>query len=312
MAKSVQLLEDEKNYIFLSLLSVDKKLEIKKMSRFERFALLCDSLSVTLGSRLRKEFLIALSCDLGCEVPVSIGFDRDVQKAVWRTINGDSTAYPNIDKTTPKITEETINSAEKISVGLLDSILENASDVSGTLEEFINSLSKYDGIALDMTDFVYCKPDEYHSGLVYDKLTSATKCSTEEKSLLVSWIICRIAMKKRIRLYLVANRDLNELKKLLMLLEQRHLYPDVNICFDNFDFCDEISRICLEAEQKNVSSEIIISKDTGIKEILCFIKALAYELPLTRISICDFLASSEERERFNEAIKQFIKGAEEI
>ena len=312
MAKSVQLLEDEKNYNFLSLLSVDKKLEIKKMSRFERFALLCDSLSFTLGSRLRKEFLIALSCDLGCEVPASIGFDRDVQKAVWRTINGDSTAYPDIEKTASEVTEEIINLDEKVSVKLLDSVLENLGDVSGTLEEFINSLCQYDGIALDMTDFVYCKPDEYHSGLVYDKLIAGEPCRKEEKSLLVSWIICRIAMKKRIRLYLVANKDLNELKKLLMLLEQRHLYPDVNICFYNFDFCDEISRICLEAEQKNVSSEIIISKDTGIKEILCFIEALAYELPLTRISICDFLASKSDKERFNEAIKQFIKGAEEI
>lgn len=307
MTKSVQLLNDEKNYDFLGLLNSDTKLEVEKMSDFERFALFCDALPLVSGSRVGKEFVDALAFDLNSELPRGICLDREAQKTVWRRINGDVALDTDIAKLCTVTVPKKLYATKKSSVLFLNAVLESEELTKYNLEAFIDNLSKQDGIALNMGNFIYSRPDEYHSALVYDKIAAGQTCTKEEISLLISWIICRLLMRKNARLYFVVDGDMAELEKLLKLFEDRLLYPHISICFGNSELCDSVSRICLEARRKNISSEIIIPEETD--KIFNFIKALAYELPLTRISICDFFATDKQRACFAEAMESFMKSA---
>lgn len=312
MVKSVQITNDEKNYNFLSLLDSNTKLSVEKMSDFERFALLCDNLPLVAGSRVGREFVSALSFDLGFSLEQDALFDREVQKALWRRLNGDVAVDLSIAKErNNKITKQ-INRTGKISVLRLDLALKSMDRISKDMEAFIENASGYDAISLDMSDFLYTRPDEYHSGLVYNKLRAGDVCDKCQISLLASWVICRVLMRKNTRLYFYVNKDMQELKRLLKLFEDRELYPEISICFSDIEMSYDVARICLEAKEKNISSEIIVTEDMKKDEILNFIKTLVYELPITRISLCELVSNDVQRKLYIEAMEYLIKSWEEI
>ena len=163
-----------------------------------------------------------------------------------------------------------------------------------------------------MTDFVYTRPNQYHSNLIFEKAVSGQQCSKEEISSLKAWILARALMHKNANLYFLVNNDLTELKKLLNMLCERRLFPNVSVCFSNSDLCEQIGDLCLNARQKNISPKIIISEEMKTDGVLFLIKALARELPLTLISPCDFLSCETSKEKFYKAVKLLTDGAEEI
>ena len=294
MIKSVQITNDEKNYNFLSLLDSNTKLSVEKMSDFERFALLCDNLPFVAGSRVGREFISALSIDLGASLEQDVLLNREEQKAVWRRVNGDVTFDCNIaKKRNGEIINQMIREDEKIAFSLGLSF-KSTDLMSVSLEEFIEKISNYGAIILDMSGFMYTRPDEYHSGLVYNKLRAGCVCDNEQISLLASWIICRVLMHKNTMLYFCVNKDTKELEKLLKLLDGRGLYPKIYICFSDIKLSDDIARICLEAKEKNISSKIIVTEDMQKNEILSCINALAAELPITRISLCELALNDSQ------------------
>ena len=300
MAKSVQVINDSKNYRFLRLLCFDDQIGIEKASSFERFAALCDCLENARGSRVRSEFLEALSLDLGGEIPLGIDSDRELQKAVWRRINGDFDA--NIDIAKKRIRSRSLKTADGF-LSVADISLLSKEALPTELDGFIEKLTKYDAIALDMGDFVYERPDEYHSALAYKKLVLGQSISDRERSALFAWVICRVIMRKNTNLLLLIKNGLTECKGMLDLLFCRRLYPNIYLCFDDVDLCTEVSEICLDTEQKNISPKIIISEETDVSEI---IRRLAREIPLSRISSCDIYSSDTARRRFEEALDSFI------
>lgn len=313
MTKSVQFVNDEKNCKFLSLLGKDMKIE--KMSAFERFAFFADNLDLAIGSRVKREFISALSFDLKAAVPDDVYLDREDQKAIWRRINGDNNAEINIAKTSNRSTYKNHTDEGKISKinisDFLKSIKKDGARIT-ELGDLISKVAEYGAIVLETADFVYRRPDEYHSRLALKKIISDEPYSKEEISLLEAWIICRVLMQKNAKLYLVANKDISELKKLLELLDSRELCPFVYICFSDAELCADVGKICLEAEQKNISPKIIISEEIENDDILFLIRSLASELPFTLISEFDFSGSNTARKKFYEARECFIKAEEEI
>lgn len=310
MARSVQLLNDEKNYRFLALLSDDTKFEIEKLSAFERFALLCDNMENARGSTLRREFIDALSLDLGTDFDVAALAERKCQKAIWRRINGDADAKVDIAKKCTVLPFTRPCAIDRSSPVLLDLLLNDESCRENSLEDFITKTAEYRDIYLDMTDFVYVRPDEYHARVVFDCLKLGEKCSREALSLLKSWVICRVVMLKNANLYFGLGEDVEQLRMLLSLLSERKLFPKIKICFCDIDASHNVSRMCLEARQKNISPEII-SRETSVNDILLLVKALSQELPNSKISLCTFLSDAGAEERFYEAIDNFIKAEEE-
>ena len=137
MARSVQLLNDKRNYNFLALLSDDAKIEIENLSAFERFALFCDNLDKACASRLKDEFLRALSCDLQVGLPTHIRMDRECQKAVWRRINGDCEVNPNIAKICACELPQAFCAVDRATPISLDALLKSVDDSAISLDEFI-------------------------------------------------------------------------------------------------------------------------------------------------------------------------------
>ncbi len=315
MIRSIKVINDEKNCDFLKLLCKDRKIEFDKLSLFERFSLVCDNLGAMGGSRLKKDFLSTLSSDLNWKLKNSVLLDRDSQKVIWRRINGDISAEINIAKTSyQKDINPLLNlrGTKKNAPVLLNLFLETVDTSTRTLEDVIGILAKNSEIVMDFSEFVYRRPDEYHAQLVYEKLASNQGYSSEEISLLYSWIICRTLMQKNANLYFVIHNNVDELKKLLKLLSDRKLYPQISLCFSEISMCTDITEICYGAEEKNISAEIIISAESDTRDILFFIKLLAIELPLTRISMCELFADSVAKEKFYDAADIFIKEEEEI
>jgi hypothetical protein len=280
------------------------------MSSFERFVILCSALSFVRESDIGGEFFDALSAELGEDIPKGIDTDREVQKAVWRKINGDADISIDIAKVSTKKSIDCIYTDEKLSVADLELLL-NESAVP-ELDGFIDSLLKYDAILVNVENFIYERPDEYHSVLAYKKLISGSVPSASEYSLLVAWIICRASMQKNTMLFFAVNDRLTELKRLLSLLECRRIFPNISICFSEPELCDGVSDLCLNAEQKNISSEIILSEETSVDDICFLIKRLAQRLPLTKISACRALSTEKQRNVFKRAMKRFTKDMEGI
>jgi hypothetical protein len=310
MVKSVQIINDPENFDFLGLLITDEYLKIENMSSFERFVILCSAFVSVRESDIGGEFFDALSAELGEDIPKGIDTDREVQKAVWRKINGDADISVDIAKVSAQKAVDCIYADEKLSVADLELLL-NESTVP-ELDGFIDSLLKYDAILVNVENFIYERPDEYHSVLAYKKLISGCVPSASEYSLLVAWIICRASMQKNTMLFFAVKDGLTELERLLLMLEGRRVFPNIRICFSEPELCDGVSDLCLGAEQKNISSEIILSEETSVDDICFLIKKLAKKLPLTRISACRVLSTEKQKNMFKSAIKRFTKDTEGI
>lgn len=313
MAKSLLVVNDEKNNNFLSLLSFDKGADITKMSDFERFAFVCENLPFMVGSRLRREFVLALYSDLNLEFSESLLSDRGVQKSIWRRINGDSSAEITFVNTYKKphfiISKQEFG---KVFLNCLNEKLRYRAILPETLEELIDSLTGADNICIDMTDFTYSRPDEYHSRLTYNKIYRNEPSQKDEISSLILWITCRVLMRKNIRLYLIVGNNLNETERVLNLLSERRLYPKISLCFANMNTSQSIAEICLLAKEKNISPEIIVSEEIGDFEILKCINSLIYELPLTRVLPCSALSSEEGIGKYIDAFNRALELAGEI
>ena len=76
MPKSVALVKAKEYNDFLACIDNN----IYTMSDFERFAFVCENISLMHGSILRKVFLEALKSDTGIEIPPSALKNREIQK----------------------------------------------------------------------------------------------------------------------------------------------------------------------------------------------------------------------------------------
>ncbi len=308
MAKSVSVIRAEEYRDFLCLMSAD----IEKMSDFEALAFACENISFTVGSRFRKDFLSALSEDMHMRLSIEDLKNREVQKTVWRVINGDYKVHNDIAKT--HISEDfsqLFNVSYIATPVLLNAFLENRTELPDTLGLLIEKIAEHGEIAVDMSDFQYSRPDEYHTNRTYQRLLSGEVCQTCEMSALLCWIICRVLMRKNTRLYILVNDSLKETEKLLRLLEERKLYPKISVCFaaDDKSIFDTVAELCLRAKEKNISSEIIVPEEMEEKFIYETVKQLIWNIPVSCVDVCSFKSSVLARKRFYDALKKLTEEA---
>lgn len=281
MAASVAFIKIPDNQKFID--NIDAKASVERMSVFECFAYVCGNITHISESNFGREFLHILYADLGADICIRLLENREVQKAIWRNIHGDHVDLPNFNSSvsTGITVEEMLDHPID-----LNETLKKREDLPETLEVFIDTIPT--SVLIDMSEFKYVTPDEYHAALAYRSLLADNDCDIEAFSALVGWIICRKAMKNKVKLYLALSRGDADAHGLMKLFERRRISLDVFLLISeaNEALISLSAELCLNAykNKKNVFPRIVIPKKTFSEKIE---KKLLALLPSTRICICD-------------------------
>ena len=306
MSEIISILRSDENFKYLELLCYDCGKDIEMLSDFELFSLVCDNISKVYGSKLKKDLLSVVKPY--CEDVYQLG-DREVQKAIWRVLNGCNDTKINIAKSShfEEIKPDILRSSDENKIDL-DLLLRSGIDLPESIDDLVSDTCKgTSNIEIDMRELEYSRPDKYHTELTYQKLLLGESCEKSEISALIIWIICRVFMTKNARLVITPDMNLEYTQRLLGLLNERKLYPDIIIVVRDKEDASRAVCICRDSAQKNISSEIMISEEMSVDSIVDTIKLLICNLPTTRV-IINGAQTSEET--IKKAIS-IIQGAEE-
>ena len=300
MPKSIDLIKSEKYKDFLACINTD----VNKMSDFERFAFVCNNLSLMYGSELRRDFLRFLSEDLDADICADALVSRELQKKLWRRLHGDKNVF---------LMEMSSSQKEKFSLCVdknipifLNSFFKDGARLPNTLDTFIESIEG--DIALDISQFEYLRPDGYHARITYSKMLRRDSCKLDELSALALWVLCRSLMKKDRSVYLLLKENIKPAKAIVTLLEERKLYPRIYMCFrpTEPDVSKAVAELCLSAKEKNISSEIIVPEESKHESFEQSMQKLFELLPLSRVSLCGFLNDALEIKRAERILANLV------
>lgn len=280
-------LNEQKIVDFISVAVKKTPEEYKKLSDFERFALVCERSDAILGSEVIRRF-IDLICDLAKEnLNLNCLKSRYHQTRVWRLIHGGD--FLNSDVLTEPRSScvdycKIYDNVE--SLDIIEYISELSISLPKTLDDFIENVenSGSNSFLLDINEFKYIRPDEYHAYTVYQKILSGEKYRKDEIGLLVSHVICNIGKRKKCSLRVKINNDITCIAQLYELFEKRNADVEISICFDliSCNVFEQIFDIMLQ-KGKKISSEIIIPEDADIDYVHKRITELLDTIPFSRI-----------------------------
>lgn len=281
MSKSIFLVTSEKYNDFFYLLDNSAY----KFSDFERFAFACENLPLMCGSEFRKEFLSSLCEDLGESVCAEDLAGREVQKKLWRALNGVGTFSI---KSPQKDASKIIFSKKEIP---------NLFDLFSSINTFNNLASlieNIDDLLLDLSDFEYCRPDKYHAEITFDKLLRGDIYENKEKSALLIWILSSSLMKKNHAVYLIYDGNISKVKTVVEYLEALKLFPPLYVCIKKLtpQSALEIAKLCIKSKEKNISPLIAVNEENMDKNFDEGILRLFEKIPSARI----FLDSNKEQQ----------------
>jgi hypothetical protein len=160
---------------------------------------------------LRKELDLNLSFD------VLIGSES--QKQIWRAL-----CVPYADKKDICVDVEakgrfidTVDLGDCLDVRsyILSSDIK---ELDKLIAELVNNNS--DQIYFDISHVLYVRPDPYHAELAY-KNAQSSDIGEDEISMLISWVICRALMQKRLDIYLNVGDNVDQAIKFIELLHSR-------------------------------------------------------------------------------------------
>ena len=284
MQTVISVIKAPNNQVYLDMLCRDLGKDPKKLSDFELFAAVCEGLPFMYGSRLYDELFCAMGI---ADADIGSLASRDAQKALWMRLNGDDTQEFDISK--KGVSKGNIrvsyhaNNVDTLFVGRL---LDKQADLPKDLDAFISTVSESDlNIGIDMEEFQYFRPDEFHAALAYKKAVLGEKRTAEESSCLISWIVCRALMIRDLGLYIDTKGRYEQVLKLLELLDFRRLYPQTVLAVSKLSEAECAINVIRNSAQKNISSEIVVSEEIDENIASEILKCLLYEIPSTRISI---------------------------
>ena len=272
MPKSIEFLKSRECLDVISLLPNENRKEADMLSVFERFCAICDNSAYLQKNLAVQEMLAAMSDELGTKIGFERLSGRDAQKIIWRRLSGDECAATEPIATDKAPKEEAFSVASHRSLCLFDMLLR--SDKS-ELEAALNKISQSaegEMLSLDMNEFLYSRPDEYHCAITYEKIKNNRECSVEERSALLCWALCRILMKRELSVRLIIGKDSSYISALLALLDSRKLYPKIFFALgEDVSDLEALVSLCLNATQKNVWFELSGASEDTIRYILRYI-----------------------------------------
>ena len=283
MQSSIELLKTKECLRTLALLSPDAHFDPLKLSLYERFAFLCDMLSALTKNRVGRAFLECVGRDVGFDVDASLLQSGDAQKALWRAL---VCAQPFVLCDGTRASELSVNelsAADKRELDIRKYILcSDAEDLNALIDSIFDV--ECDSLLVDLADFVYSRPDEYHCAMSYKKIRDGEKCTKEELSALVCWCLCRVLMREERQVSLLFADDTLGGERVIELLGQRKLSPVIDLCVgaDKSELVEKIAEICFFSEGISSFLEICASENDNFGE--CIERALNI-LPINRVRL---------------------------
>ena len=268
-------LKNKSNENFIAVALDCEKKDLFCLSDFERFSLVCEHTDFFLKSHFLDEFLRILSDELSVKVDAEKLLDREIQKQIWRDIH------------LPKMAEiSAVYSCREKNDTSEDTLLKNEAacfDITDffwnyllkfprpllNVEEEIRKIAKSKRIAIDMNNFEFSRPDDYHTRLIYEKIMSLAACQKAEVSCIILHLLCEIASDSDIDLCLDISDNLEDADRIIDFFDKRKKRVKISIRTNISDekIFLQIFDILLKYPKKNISSEIIISEEISADHI---------------------------------------------
>ncbi len=320
MEEIIELLNSEKTEDVLSMLNEGGREGIRKMSDFEKFAFLCQSMPYLIGNRLKIEFLEKLKSLLGYEIGDGFLLKRENQKLLWRCIFAEEKLL-NITKNNISTNFELLEQkyAEIYNINQnntyfdIDAFLGDKKTISvESTEQLVKKVlghlesNNIDIIFFNVDEFLYKSPNEYSSKIIYNKISSGEKCNKSEISEIKLWLLISLLKHKKFKVLFNAKESFLKADSIMLHLERAKAYADFSLCFDggNEKVIEEAALLCTK---KNISSEIILSEEMDIEACCNNFDRLSYLIPLTRILPCASVHTDRENKKFSQILCGHLK-----
>ena len=246
---------------------------VKNLSDFDVYDLLCANLYLLLGNRKREEFLNVLEGELGEHIDVDRLFDRAYRIYVWQRIF-------NIESNTMHICDlkKNIQNAYGIE-GLFEVCLAINSEYSDIYELLQSNVERINILGANVIDFnavniEFSRPNDFLASKNYD----AIKRGEQDSSVLSLWLLCRILMNCNVALHLTVD-SVEKAEKILSLIFKLRLSPKVILCIDgNVNYADAFL-LLLGYQEKNISLALLTKEKNDLIDALneipiCFISSI--------------------------------------
>ena len=246
---------------------------VKNLSDFDVYDLLCANLYLLLGNRKREEFLNVLECELGEHIDVDRLLDRAYRIYVWQRIF-------NIESNIMHICDlkKNIQNAYGIE-GLFEVCLAINSEYSDIYELLQSNVERINILGANVIDFnavniEFSRPNDFLASKNYD----AIKRGKQDSSVLSLWLLCRILMNCNVALRLTVD-SVEKAEKILSLIFKLRLSPKVILCIDgNVNYADAFL-LLLGYQEKNISLALLTKEKNdliyALNEIpICFISSI--------------------------------------
>ena len=246
---------------------------VKNLSDFDVYDLLCANLYLLLGNRKREEFLNVLEGELGEHIDVDRLFDRAYSIYVWQRIfNIESNAMHICDL------KKNIQNVYGIE-GLSEVCLAINSEYSDIYELLQSNVERINILGANVIDFnavniEFSRPNDFLASKNYD----AIKRGEQDSSVLSLWLLCRILMNCNVALRLTVD-SVEKAEKILSLIFKLRLSPKVILCIDgNVNYADAFL-LLLGYQEKNISLALLTKEKNdliyALNEIpICFISSI--------------------------------------
>lgn len=266
---------------YIGLLCCDKGIDAERLSDFELFAFLCDNIADIYGSPLYGE----LSAILSPYADITSLCERETQKGLWRVLNGDKSLKLDIAKERIWNSDIHVKREDKTCARImLNRVIERNNDLPEALDVLIEQIAdSNDNILIDLDGLNFERPDKYHAELVYGRIINGERCTCESEFALITWIICRVLMRRNAKLYILPDKEFLTVAKLLDLMSCRKLYPPICIIAESKRSALRACELCLYGAQKNISLEIAVSKENDKNIGADIISSVLELVPVTRV-----------------------------
>lgn len=332
MSECVEILHKSRYQYALALASGRALGDINgRLSDFERFSLMCESLPLLSGTDIRKEWIGKLYFEADGNIEITSLGSREEQKRIWRLLYGGDGFVKTAQSLDFKEYKENFRLEANETFSCLTASLRGKADsgilsldfpleadnslCKNTLKECVENLLKSWDSTKASTVFFDCReigevlPNPYSSELAYKKIIGGENYNSEDISSVRPWLLSSITAALSPRVMLRINSDTEGIKRaerIISYIEKRGEFCELCICTELFDGTDA-ERLLSLCAQKNISSEIIAPEEMSECVLSEILKNIAAKIPLSYLRPCRFIGKEKDRRLFVEVICSLLE-----
>lgn len=278
------------------LVSQKKSINLKSISDYDVYSILCESISLLALHPIRKELISSHFTVLGQGFSPMLLTNDIYRKEAWKGIFlSQNNIFSQNEYEYIKAPFE-FWSVERKELHLNDEIalidFENLNEKSpfALLDFLLNRIKKekIEALAIDMRRIKYIRPDDFHANECFGGLCAG---KNEDSSILILWLLCRALMNSNVDLRIISN-EVKGVENLHRLFNQARVYPKIKISMDIES--SEFIELAPLIEEKNISLEFFATKEIEKYALQNQLTKLLNAIPL---AVCSFSQRSFDKSR---------------